>query len=261
MISKKNRFKKLTKVIAVLLGLFMFTMNTNVALGAGAFSLKDLQQSNNEIVEGYTEIKTQEELDMLVRNYKQKMYIPNNVTVTEEDNKVTIEQTLKRITKKSGEILEEKSQTVIEEIEIPIESNNVATRDHQGASGSDSSLGCKVYTTVYYDRVTYNNVASVKMTSIDWSVVCNSGVRVYNMVKRVGQVGPGTIGINQIKEITYISTFTSKSGRFTPPYSWKPVPAYTGDKGSLVGITLEFQLGRDANGKKWSYLYTNNLRL
>ena len=258
MISKKNHFKKLTKAIAVSLGLFMFTMNTNVALGADAFSLKDLQKPNNEIIEGYTEIKTQEELDMLVRNYKQKMYIPNNVTVTEEDNKVTIEQTLKRITKKSGEILEEKSQTVIEEVEIPIENNNVVTRDSQGTSGSDSSFGCKVYTTVYYDRLTYENKPSVKMTSIDWSVVCNSGVRVYNMVERIGQVGAVGGTTNQISERTHIYTFTSKSGVIAAPYYWKPAIAHST---SLVGITLEFQLGRDANGKKWFYSYTNNLRL
>lgn len=261
---RKNR-----KLLSVMLSMALLLTLSPITASA------DDGSGGAKVIEEYKVITEEKELNKIIDDFDLNKDIPDNIKITKENSKVKIEQELKKSIKKSGEIIEQNSMTVIEEIKIPLEangieplasnrieplvSNGIEPLASKGDDGSDPSASCKVSSTVYYDKVTYNGKASVKMTKTDWNVACNSGVRAYAFVTKLGQTGTFEAR-NQIVTTTHPVPFISKSGTETAPSNWVPVVAVFGNGGSTVGMTMNITLGRSASGSKWTYTFTNNLR-
>lgn len=242
--SKKNQIKKILLCILSLLLLLPANLMPSAT-------------EVNSNIETYSEIKGEENFEKLIDDFKQNKLIPSNVTIYEEGNKIVIEQLLKKDTKNRSVDGEQFSTTVIETIALPKDDNQISTLDFVGTDGSDSSDSCKVTSTVYYDKVTYNNKSCVKMTKVTWSATCNSGVKIQKLVKRIGQ--SNLVSGNQVSESTDTTAATSKSGTIYPPSTWKPVLDIMSQYSSVVGVTLVFTLGRSSSST-WNYTYTNNIK-
>lgn len=241
--NKKNQIKKILLCILSLLLLLPANLLPSAEI--------------NSNIETYSEIKGDENFEKLINDFKQNKSIPNNVTIYEEGNKIVIEQLLKKDTKNRSVDEEQFSTTVIETIPVPNDDNQISPRDFVGTDGVDSSYSCKVTSTVYYDKVTYNNKSCVKMTKVTWSATCNSGVKIQKLIKRIGQ--SNLVTGNQVSESTDTTAATSKSGTIYPPSNWTPVLDIMSQYSSVVGVTLEFTLGRSSSST-WNYTYTNNIK-
>lgn len=241
------------KLLSVMLSMALLLTLSPITASA------DDGSADAKVIEEYKVITEEKELNKIIDDFDANKDIPSNIKITKENSKVKIEQKLKKSVKKSGEIIEQNSMTVVEEIKIPLEANGIDPLASQGDDGYDESAGCQVSSTVYYDKVTYNGKASVKMTKTDWNVSCNSGVKVYAFVTKLGQTGTFQQQ-NQIVTTTHPVPFSSKSGTAIPPSNWLPVIAIFNDGGSLVGMSMNITLGRSATGSKWNYIFSNNLK-
>ncbi len=256
--------KKDKKSLAIIISLSLL-----LALIPGNITKADTN-GDMRLIESNNEIKGEKELNKILEKFELNQEIPKNITITEEDSNIKIEQNLKTYINDSGEIFEHNSSTTIMDIQIPVENNEnlplksstnneennlIMPLASQGDDGVDTSAGCKAYSTIYYDKVTYNGYNSIKVTSVTWSVSCNSGVKVYGFSTKLGQTGIGAS--NQILETYYATPFSSNSGTTYPNASWIPV---RNDGISVVGFNMNFTLGRSSTGSKWNYVFANTLR-
>mgnify|MGYP004570261345 CR=1 FL=1 len=261
--------KKDKKSLAIIISLSLL-----LALIPGNITKADTN-GDMRLVESNNEIKGEKELNKILEKFELNQEIPKNITITEEGSNIKIEQNLKTYMNDSGEIFENNSLTTIMDIQIPVENNEnlplksltnnaennlIMPLASQGDDGVDTSAGCKASSTIYYDKSTKNGWNYVNITKATWSVSCNSGVKAYAFNTELGQVETLSYR-DQILKTYYTVPFSSNNGTVYPPSTWQPVRAiYDGDGGSIVGINMNFTLGRSASGSKWNYTFVNTLR-
>jgi hypothetical protein len=199
---------------------------------------------------------------------KAKQKTEQDVNIAKKDSNKNLiyqtEQLLGVYANENGETLEKTAFTTFQKIDetVPSQSlsQNVAavatTQSSKGDGTWDSTSSGYMYSTVYYDKVTYNSKDCVKISYATGGVNnLNSGVRVFGLDVRMGQVGSFAGANNQIKTQSFGSTTT-----FTmyPDSTWIPVPAVFGVYGSAVGVNMTVTFGRSSTST-WTDSFSNNL--